>query len=89
MKQSVILTIQGHVQGVGFRYFVKQKADLLQITGFVKNKINGEVHVEAEGEPEQLQLFVNYCKQGPSHAHVTDVAVQYCPVQDFQGFEKR
>ena len=89
MKQSVILTIHGHVQGVGYRYFIKQKADLLGISGFVKNQPNGIVYVEAEGETGQLQLFIDVCRQGPSHAWVEKVDVQYCPVQDFEDFERR
>lgn len=89
MKQSVILTIHGHVQGIGFRYFVMQKAGIFEISGFVKNQLNGNVYVEAEGEPEQLALFINDCKQGPSHAWVEKVDVQYCPLQGFLRFEKR
>jgi len=88
MKKSAILTIYGHVQGVGFRYFVKSKADLLGITGFVKNKPNGIVYAEAEGEQEQLELFIALCRQGPSHAWVERVDLQYCPLQNFSGFVK-
>jgi len=89
MKQSVILTMYGRVQGVGFRYFVKQKADQLQVTGFVRNLASGNVYVEAEGEETSLQLFIHYCRQGPSHARVDKTDTQYCPVQGFEGFEKR
>ncbi|MEI8046001.1 MAG: acylphosphatase [Bacteroidota bacterium] len=89
MKQSVILTIQGHVQGVGFRYFVKQKADELGIHGFVKNQLNGAVYIEAEGEAESLQMFIHVCQQGPSHAWVEKTDIQYCPFQNFSRFEKR
>ena len=89
MKQSVILIIHGRVQGVGFRYYVKQKADALRITGFVKNQVNGIVYIEAEGEPEELQLFIHFCQQGPSHAWVERVDIQSCPVQGFKGFIKK
>lgn len=89
MKQSVILSIYGRVQGVGFRYYVKMKADALGIKGIVKNQLNGIVLVEAEGEPEMLQLFINDCTQGPSHAFVEKVDIQYCPEQDFEGFNIR
>jgi len=88
MKQSVILTIHGHVQGVGFRYFVNQKAQQFGISGFVKNQPNGNVYIEAEGEPEYLELFIKGCKQGPSHAWVAKVDIQYTPAQDFIGFRK-
>jgi acylphosphatase len=89
MKQAAILTIHGHVQGVGFRYFVKLKAELLGINGFVKNELNGIVYVEAEGEHDQLELFIHACQIGPSHAWTEKVDIQYCPIQDFKGFQVR
>jgi acylphosphatase len=89
MKRSVILTIYGHVQGVGFRYFVMQKAENYGISGFVKNQLNGNVYIEAEGQSDLLELFIQACKQGPSHAWIEKVEVQYCPVQNFEGFRKR
>jgi len=89
MKESVNITISGRVQGVGFRYFVKQKADMLAITGFVKNLPDRKVYVEADGDAEQLQLFISLCKQGPSHAWVENADIQYCPLQGFVGFTIR
>jgi acylphosphatase len=89
MKQAAILTIHGRVQGVGFRYFVKLKADSLGINGFVRNHPNGIVYVEAEAEPEKLELFIQFCRQGPSHAWVEKIDIQKCPVQGFEGFEKK
>ncbi len=86
MKESVILTFSGRVQGVGFRYFVKQKADVNSVCGFVKNLPDRRVYVEAEGESDQLQLFISVCKQGPSHAWVENVDIQYCPLQYFEDF---
>lgn len=89
MKESVIITISGRVQGVGFRYFVKQKADSLSISGFVKNLPDRKVYVEAEGDAEQLQLFIFSCKQGPSYARVESTDIQYCPMQGFVDFTIR
>jgi acylphosphatase len=66
-----------------------QKAGIFNVNGFVKNQLNGNVYVEAEGEHEQLELFIHACQQGPSHARVEKVDIQYCPVQDFGWFEKR
>jgi acylphosphatase len=89
MKKAVMLTIQGHVQGVGFRYFVKQKAVVLGIQGFVKNRLNGIVYVEAEGDEDRLQLFIAICQQGPSHARIEKMDIQYCPLQNFGEFQIR
>ena len=86
MKQAILLTIYGHVQGVGFRFFIKQKADMLGISGYVRNQLNRTVYVEAEGEPEQLEFFTNLCRQEPSHVRVEKVEIQSCPLQFFEGF---
>ncbi len=88
-KQSAILIIHGRVQGVGFRYFVRQKADLLNIAGFVRNQHDGSVYIEAEGDSGQLEIFISVCKQGPYHAVVQETNIQYCPLQGFQVFEIR
>ena len=49
--------ITGIVQGVGFRYFVKRKADLYGIAGWVRNLPDGRVEVFAQGDPEVLNEF--------------------------------
>lgn len=88
MKQSAILILYGRVQGVGFRYYVKRHADFLGISGFVRNRPDGSVYIEAEAEPMQLQQFIALCRQGPAHARVDQADIQYCPEQGFTGFEK-
>lgn len=86
MKKSVILNIYGKVQNVGFRYQTKKKADLLQITGFVKNMHDGSVYVEAEGEENDLILFIQWCYSGPFWAKVEKVKQQSAPIQNFKSF---
>jgi acylphosphatase len=65
-----------------------KEAEKFGISGFVKNQMNGNVYVEAEGHSELLELFIQACKQGPSHAWIEKVDIQYCPVQNFKGFQK-
>jgi acylphosphatase len=48
----------GHVQGVGFRYAVRQLAAGFQVSGFVRNLADGSVEVVAEGEPAELDRFL-------------------------------
>ncbi|HPS42822.1 MAG TPA: acylphosphatase, partial [Anaerolineaceae bacterium] len=62
--QRVRVIVSGHVQGVGFRYFVKESAESLQLTGWVRNMTNGNVELLAEGDQETLQTFVNRVRQG-------------------------
>mgnify|MGYP006301477767 CR=1 FL=1 len=76
MKNALAITIQGRVQGVGFRYSTVHKAQELGIKGFVKNRSDGSVYIEAEGDPQKLNEFLNWCWQGPSTARVEHVTRQ-------------
>jgi len=53
-----IVYFSGHVQGVGFRYTARWVARDFGVVGFVRNLPDGRVHLVAEGEPDELNLFV-------------------------------
>ncbi|MCF8230437.1 MAG: acylphosphatase [Bacteroidales bacterium] len=89
MKSSLIIKVEGRVQGVGFRYYTNQKALELGISGFVKNLGDGSVYIEAEGEKEQMDLFVSWVKEGPEWARVEDVKTQENQNQDYKSFMVR
>jgi acylphosphatase len=72
-KEELYAVVIGHVQGVGFRYFVVQKAHPLGIHGFVRNDQNGNVEVLAQGTRAALEQFLIVLQQGPSAAEVRDV----------------
>ncbi len=69
--------IDGHVQGVGFRYFVRESASALPLTGWVRNLHDGRVELVAEGKREDLEKLLNVVRQGPRGSHVTDVHVEW------------
>ena len=73
--KRVHAVVHGRVQGVGFRYFTAVKARQFDIRGFVRNRADGTVEIEAEGEPGRLDLFLQAVRQGPSYAHVIRVDV--------------
>ncbi len=76
MERSVILRISGRVQGVGFRYSAQARAESLNIKGLAKNMPDGSVYVEAAGEKENIESFIQWCRQGPPLARVQDVTVE-------------
>ncbi len=79
--------IQGRVQGVGFRYFVLDRADELQLTGICRNLRNGDVEVIAEGEQGALVALLVALKNGPRMAHVENVHAVWSPATgEFGGF---
>jgi acylphosphatase len=89
MKQGAIIKVFGKVQGVGFRYYTQRKAVELGITGFVQNRPDGSVYIEAEAEEEDLDRFILWCHEGPAWARVTKVQVQKTPVFGYDRFEIR
>lgn len=74
--------VEGHVQGVGFRYFVVEKAHLLKLTGWVRNRFDGAVEVVAEGNPSDLEELLMFLNDGPSGSHVINVASEWLPAQN-------
>ena len=71
--------IFGDVQGVGFRYFAQSQARRLGLAGYVRNRYDGAVEVEAEGSAADLERFVELMRQGPRMARVHDVQVSWSP----------
>ena len=76
-KKGVRLIIHGKVQGVFFRASTKDKANELRLTGFVRNREDGTVEVVAEGDRDQLQKLVDWCREGPELSHVKDVQLDW------------
>lgn len=71
--------IVGDVQGVGFRVFAERQARRDSVHGYVRNRQDGAVEVEAEGQAEDLDRFLTALRQGPRLARVQDVRVTWSP----------
>ena len=83
-------TVRGYVQGVGFRYFVIQKALSLGLRGYARNDSNGDVEVLAQGTRPTLERLVTLLWQGPSSAEVDEVqTIWRTPTEHLSGFHIR
>ncbi|NPV76810.1 MAG: acylphosphatase [Anaerolineae bacterium] len=79
--------IEGHVQGVGFRFFVQARAEKLGIKGWVRNTYDGSVEVVAEGPRETLETLLQDLRTGPPAAWVTQVKINWsAPTGEFRSF---
>ena len=67
------ITVKGKVQGVFYRVTTKAVADQLGVRGSIKNDPNGDVIIEAEADKSTLDLFLDWCHEGPENAKVTSV----------------
>lgn len=82
--------VTGRVQGVGFRYHTTNTARQLGLNGWVKNLPDQSVEVVAEGNRQQLEVLVDFLKQGPSSARVQNVQYEWQPAtNEFTSFGTR
>ena len=84
---TIHLLIKGKVQGVFFRATAKKVADKLKLTGWIKNTGDDTVEAMVTGTQQQLEEFINWCKQGPEKADVEDVIATGEKEKLFDGFE--
>ena len=74
------LRVTGRVQGVGFRFFVCDRAVELGVAGWVRNTSEGDVELAASGDSSGLKALEAAVTRGPSGARVS--AVHHLPPPD-------
>lgn len=88
MNKAIKLTIQGKVQGVGYRRWFEQQALALEIKGYVKNLDSGEVEAVIIGTEYQLHTIIERSYMGPSRAEVSKIIQsEFEYAQDFVTFQ--
>lgn len=69
----VRLLVDGRVQGVGFRWFVREAARRHRLAGWVRNRPDGSVELEVSGDDGAYEHFLATIREGPPGARVDDV----------------
>ena len=87
MKKSVRIYIQGIVQGVFFRAFVKENAEKNNVKGFIRNLEDWRVEVFLEGDPKEVDKMVELCSKGQKHSQIKKIEVKPERFQDFRSFK--
>ena len=91
MMKRANIGIKGNVQMAGFRTFINNIADSLNVTGFAENVEDGSVKVICEGEEEGINKLINSIKEKtPSFASIEEMNVAYEEYKgEFTGFNRR
>lgn len=85
---GIHVLIEGRVQGVGFRFFTKEHAQKLELTGWVRNTFDGNVEAYAEGLKEDLEIWLTHLQRGPRSAYVTNIRKEWSIAQGkFRNFQ--
>ena len=86
MRARVRFRVRGSVQGIGYRYFVLETAERLKLAGWVRNRADGDVEGEAEGEAPALQSFLEQLRTAHPWAVVASLEKTDLPPTGEQGF---
>lgn len=73
------LLIEGRVQGVGYRYALRDQALQLGLSGWVRNRADGSVEAVVAGGEDQIDALVRWAWEGPPAAKVTHVSMASAP----------
>ncbi|HKZ33757.1 MAG TPA: acylphosphatase [Candidatus Nanoarchaeia archaeon] len=87
MKKSVRVYIEGTIQGIFFRAFVKENAERHNVKGFVRNLEDGRVELFLEGNTNDVNKMIELCRTGPKHSDIKNVEVKDEKFQDFKTFK--
>jgi acylphosphatase len=78
------------VQNVGFRAFVAQSAQIIGVSGWVRNVGLDTVEAVAEGSPQQIEQFIQMMKAGPRVSRVDEARLEEeAPTGEFPDFDIR
>jgi acylphosphatase len=80
------LTIEGRVQGVGYRAWMVEKARSLGISGWVRNCPNGNVEALIAGDVAAIEEIARLCRRGPRLAEVSSITEETATPPEEAGF---
>ncbi len=86
MVERAHVIFSGHVQGVFFRAFVKDNAEMLGVKGWVRNLLNGDVEAVFEGEYKKIMELIEICKTRHPEAIVTQVKITWEKPENLNDF---
>ena len=85
--KAIEITVKGLVQGIGYRYFVREKAKQAGINGYVMNLTDGNVLIIAQGDDRDLNDFIEGIKTEHSYAEINEIDIKEAKEEDFEDFQ--
>ncbi len=73
--RRISIIVKGLVQGVSFRYFTRESALKVGVSGWVRNLSNGDVEIEAQGTEDKIEIFLEDVRRGPQFSYVESTTV--------------
>ena len=90
IQKRIHIFVAGRVQGVFFRQSTRVMAIKNNVSGWVRNLDDGRVEIIAEGEKQNIDNFVDWCKTGPANSRVDEFELsEENSTDEFENFEVR
>jgi acylphosphatase len=83
------IRVKGRVQGVGFRYALRDQARRLRLCGWVRNCADGSVEALLQGEAVEVDALLAWARRGPSGARVDELSIDAVEAPLLHGFDIR
>lgn len=74
-KRTVHIRIEGRVQGVNFRGWAREEAELLGLSGWIRNRRDGAAEALFSGDAQAVGRMLELCRSGPRDARVEDIEI--------------
>ncbi len=85
--EATDIVVTGRVQGVFYRAAMREQAERLEVTGWVRNEADGTVSAHLEGSPDAIAELLEWCADGSPAAQVDEVRTSSAEVAGTRGFE--
>jgi len=85
--KTIRIIVSGRVQGVFYRDSTERKALDLGLKGYVRNLSSGDVEIVVQGDEASKHALISWCREGPSHASVTEIAHEEFEASEYDDFE--
>jgi acylphosphatase len=79
------ILVSGRVQGVGFRYYVHDRAVQFMVKGYVQNIHNNKVEIICQGQETDLDMFIMSVKKGPALSFISEFILE--EISDFSLYD--
>ncbi|OHB21449.1 MAG: hypothetical protein A2939_01010 [Parcubacteria group bacterium RIFCSPLOWO2_01_FULL_48_18] len=81
MAYEIRITVYGRVQGVFYRSWIKERADALGLTGYVRNDPDGSVTILAQGPEDAIEKFLRAAERGSRFSRVERIVHETIPIE--------
>ena len=85
--KCIHIRVYGKIHNLGFRFYTMQAAVHRKINGYARNSSDGSIFIEAEGEENDLNSFVEWCQKGPFFTRVEKVTITDAEIMNHASFE--